>query len=109
MQGAKVALVGANGQGKSTLVRLMLGELSPGAGLVQRHAQCRIGVFAQDNVEALVVRRGSSSALAYMKELHPEGARPLWPALGVSRHKLQSSIVACPHGHMFNGMGDRWA
>ena len=86
VQGAKVALVGANGQGKSTLVRLMLGELTPGAGLVQRHSQARIGVFAQDNVEALVVGRGGSSALAYAKELHPEGAPDL-ARLRLARHQ----------------------
>ena len=74
LQGARVALVGANGQGKSTLLKLMLGELCPGAGLVTRHPQAKVGLFAQNNVEALVLGRGGSSALALLKELHPGGA-----------------------------------
>ncbi len=73
MQGARVALVGANGQGKSTLVRLMLGELSPARGDVRRHPQAKVGVFAQNNVEQLVIGQGATSALVHMKELHPGG------------------------------------
>lgn len=76
LQGARVALVGANGQGKSTLVRLILGELSPESGDVRRHPQAKIGVFAQNNVERLVIVRAGTSALAYMKELNPEGDMP---------------------------------
>lgn len=72
-QGSRIALVGANGQGKSTLVKLMLGELSPVSGSVQWHPQAKFGVFAQDNVERLVIGRGQISALAHMKELHPDG------------------------------------
>ncbi|BDA48302.1 probable ATP-binding cassette sub-family F member 3 [Coccomyxa sp. Obi] len=71
-QGSRIALVGANGQGKSTLVKLMMGELAPGGGSVQRHPQAKIGFFAQDNVERLVIGKGASSALAHMKELHPD-------------------------------------
>ena len=63
------------GRARSTLLRLMLGELKPGAGLVTRHPQAKVGVFAQNNVEALVGRpRAGSSALAHLKELHPDGA-----------------------------------
>ncbi|CAL8465918.1 g5454 [Coccomyxa elongata] len=71
-QGSRIALVGANGQGKSTLVKLMMGELAPGGGSVQLHPQAKIGFFAQDNVERLVIGKGASSALAHMKELHPD-------------------------------------
>lgn len=68
--------MGANGQGKSTLVKLMLGDLTPISGSVQRHAQAKVALFAQDNVERLVIGKGDVSALAHMKELHPDGARP---------------------------------
>jgi energy-coupling factor transporter ATP-binding protein EcfA2 len=48
--GARVALVGANGEGKSTLVKLLTGELSPTRGEVRRHQQARVGVFNQNQV-----------------------------------------------------------
>ena len=83
VQGSRIALVGANGQGKSTLVKLMLGELDPVSGSVQRHPQAKLGVFAQDNVERLVIGKGASSALAHLKELHPEGEQ-LAPESGIS-------------------------
>lgn len=68
-----MALVGANGQGKTTLVRLMLGQLAPGAGAVARHPQAKFGVFAQNIVEELVVGQGGRSALAHLKGMHPDG------------------------------------
>ncbi len=73
LQGARVGLVGANGEGKSTLVKLMLGELTPKSGTSLQHPQARIGVFAQSNVEHLVQTRGQLSPLEHMKVLFPEG------------------------------------
>ena len=37
LQGERVALVGPNGEGKSTLVKTLVGELTPLAGAVQMH------------------------------------------------------------------------
>ena len=68
-----MGLVGANGQGKSTLVKLMLGELTPKSGTSLQHPQARIGVFAQSNVEDLVQTKGQLTALKHMKALFPEG------------------------------------
>ena len=67
--------MGANGQGKSTLVKLMLGELRPKSGTAIQHPQARIGVFAQSNVEDLVQGKGQLTVLKHMKALFPEGER----------------------------------
>ncbi len=67
--------MGANGQGKSTVVKLMLGELRPKSGTAVQHPQARIGVFAQSNVEDLVQGKGQRTALKHMKALFPEGER----------------------------------
>lgn len=91
-QGSRISLVGANGQGKSTLVKLMMGELAPGGGSMQRHPQAKIGFFAQDNVERLVIGKGASSALAHMKELHPDGVNPHQP----NQHLLSLLAGASP-------------
>ena len=49
----RIALLGANGNGKSTLVKLLAGELAPQAGEMTRSPKLRVGYFAQDQAEAL--------------------------------------------------------
>jgi ATP-binding cassette subfamily F protein 2 len=44
---SRVAIVGANGTGKSTLLKLMTGQLEPLDGMVKRHNHLRIGVYHQ--------------------------------------------------------------
>jgi len=48
-----VAIVGANGTGKSTLLKLMTGQLEPLDGLVKRHNHLRIGVYHQHLVSVI--------------------------------------------------------
>lgn len=46
--GQRVAIVGANGAGKSSLFQLLLGDLSPEAGQVSLPGGCRISHMAQE-------------------------------------------------------------
>ncbi|MEJ2211682.1 MAG: ABC-F family ATP-binding cassette domain-containing protein [Anaerolineae bacterium] len=46
--GERVALVGANGTGKTTLARLIAGELEPLAGRVRLGAGVKLGYYAQE-------------------------------------------------------------
>lgn len=50
-QGGRVAFVGANGQGKSTLAKLIMGDLKPTKGKITRHTSLQIGYFSQHMVE----------------------------------------------------------
>lgn len=45
--GQRAAIVGDNGQGKTTLLRTIVGSLSPVAGQVRWGHHCEIGVYAQ--------------------------------------------------------------
>src|SRR6185437_11655704 len=47
------ALVGSNGNGKSTLVKLLAGRLAPEHGTVTRAATLKVGYFAQHQLDEL--------------------------------------------------------
>jgi len=52
-RGDRIAVVGPNGKGKTTLLRLLAGELSPASGAVKTSANVKIGYFGQTNVDRL--------------------------------------------------------
>ena len=47
-EGERVGLIGANGEGKTTLIKLVLGELSADAGSVIKKNGARIGYLEQN-------------------------------------------------------------
>lgn len=52
-RGEKVALIGRNGEGKTTLMRIMMGELAPAMGSAQLGHNVDIGYFAQNQEDIL--------------------------------------------------------
>ncbi len=44
----RIGLIGANGTGKSTLLRLIVGEYQPDGGNISRSSECTIGFLNQD-------------------------------------------------------------
>ena len=60
---SKIAFVGQNGQGKSTLAKIMVGELKPSSGNSKLGHNVQIGYFAQNQAEYL---DGSKTVLQTM-------------------------------------------
>jgi len=55
MAGQRIGLLGRNGEGKSTLIKLICGELEKQAGEISRNKHFNAGYFAQHQVEQLNV------------------------------------------------------
>ena len=64
--GQRVAFVGHNGCGKSTLIKLMAERLAPTHGVVQRSTSARVGYYAQHQMELL---REDMTVLACMRSM----------------------------------------
>ena len=67
-QDDRIALLGRNGEGKSTLSKLLAGKLQPAEGRLHRSSKLRIGYFAQHQVDELEV---DDTPLAHVARLRP--------------------------------------
>jgi ATP-binding cassette, subfamily F, member 3 len=67
--GQRIGLLGANGQGKSTLVKTLAGTLAPLAGSMHQGRGLVIGYFAQHQLETL---RPDDSPLAHLARIAPD-------------------------------------
>ncbi len=68
LPGDRIGLLGVNGAGKSTLIQGLTGALAPQVGQVTRGEHCRIGYFAQHQLEALDT---GASALVHLQRAKP--------------------------------------
>jgi ATP-binding cassette, subfamily F, member 3 len=68
-QGQKIGLVGPNGSGKTTILRLMIGEMQPDSGEIRIAKGTRVGYLPQDIYETL-----SGNLLSYLVDSVPSRA-----------------------------------
>ncbi|KAI8911777.1 P-loop containing nucleoside triphosphate hydrolase protein, partial [Gorgonomyces haynaldii] len=66
---SKIALIGGNGHGKSTLVKLIAGQLIGAKGQINFHPEVKLGFFDQHAVDDL--RTKSQSAVQLIAEKYP--------------------------------------
>jgi ATP-binding cassette, subfamily F, member 3 len=67
-QDDRIALLGRNGEGKSTLSKLLAGKLQPAEGKFSRSSKLRIGYFAQHQVDELHI---DETPLQHIQRLRP--------------------------------------
>lgn len=60
----RIALLGENGNGKTTLLRLLMGELKPMSGSIRHSSKMRVGYFAQEQADAFDPARTAKEELA---------------------------------------------
>ena len=107
MRGDRIGLIGPNGVGKTTLLRLLLGELPPDSGVIRRGANVQVAYFDQqreqldpertvfdtvgDGSETVTVNGRSRHVNGYLRDFlfPPERARsPVKALSGGERNRL---------------------
>lgn len=72
-QDDRIALLGRNGEGKSTLSKLLAGKLAACEGKITRSSKLRIGYFAQHQVDELEL---DETPLQHIQRLRPAEGQP---------------------------------
>jgi ATP-binding cassette, subfamily F, member 3 len=72
-QDDRIALLGRNGEGKSTLSKLLAGKLQASEGRMTRSSKLRIGYFAQHQVDELYI---DETPLQHIQRLRPAEGQP---------------------------------
>ncbi len=95
----RIALLGRNGNGKSTLAKLMAGRLEPFSGEIVRARKLVVGYFAQHQLEEL---NGSDTPLQVLSQYRPAldqtGARTRRGGFGFSGGTAETPIESLSGG-----------
>ncbi|PSN49940.1 ATP-binding cassette sub-family F member 1 [Blattella germanica] len=83
---SRVAIVGPNGVGKSTFLKLLTSDLQPQQGDVKKNYRLRIGRFDQHSGEHLTAEETPSEYLMRLFDLPYEKARKQLGTFGLSSH-----------------------
>jgi ATP-binding cassette subfamily F protein 3 len=98
-QDDRIALLGANGNGKSTLAKLMAGRLEPMHGELRRSPRLKIGYFDQHQAEAL---DANGTPLTHMQAAMPTAtvtqARAQLARFGLDVDRATTKISDCSGG-----------
>ena len=95
----RIALLGANGNGKSTFAKLLAGRLDPQAGEMRRGPKLRVGYFAQHQAEELVP---SETPIEHMARALPQATptqlRSQLARFGLDADRAENRIEALSGG-----------
>lgn len=102
---SRVALVGPNGVGKSTLLKMMVGDLTPTIGQVKRNTHLRIGRYYQHSVDQLDL---TLTPLQFMRKTyaHKELEEEAWRQV-VGRYGISGYAQTTPIGNLSDGQKSR--
>jgi len=102
---ARIALLGRNGEGKSTFARLLAGDLAPFSGRITRARGLRAGHFAQHQMDAL---RAQDTPLAHMLRARP-GENETKLRARLAGFGIDADAAVTPAGSLSGGQRARLA
>jgi ATP-binding cassette subfamily F protein 3 len=102
-QDDRIALLGRNGEGKSTLSKLFAERLPAMKGKITRAGKLRVGYFAQHQVDEL---RIEETPLDHLRRLRPDEAPAKWRAR-LSGFGLQAAQAETEVGRLSGGQKAR--
>jgi ATP-binding cassette subfamily F protein 3 len=89
----RIALLGANGNGKSTLVKILSDRLKPMAGKIYKSGQLKIGYFAQFQTDELDIALTPFETLrAAMNEPSEVKVRAMLSRFGFDKYKADTLV-----------------
>ena len=83
---SRIAIVGPNGVGKSTFLKLLVGEIEPNQGEWKKNHRLRIGRFDQHSGEHLTAEENPTEYLIRLFNLQYEKARKALGTFGLASH-----------------------
>ncbi|CAK9291876.1 unnamed protein product [Gordionus sp. m RMFG-2023] len=83
---SRITIVGPNGVGKSTVLKLLLGKLTPQAGEIRKNHRLRIGYFDQHSGEQLTAQETPIEYLQRLFNLDYQSARKNLGMVGLVSH-----------------------
>ncbi|MEO8559785.1 MAG: ABC-F family ATP-binding cassette domain-containing protein [Rhodospirillales bacterium] len=95
----RIALLGANGNGKSTLIRLLSDRLKPMTGALRKSGKLRVGYFAQHQAEELDLKGTPLGHMAKkMPNATPQKHRGQLGRFNFSGHKAEIEVAKLSGG-----------
>lgn len=95
----RIGLLGANGNGKSTMAKLLMGQLLPQSGHRKCSKKCNIGYFAQHQLDELNPDHSPYDHIAELMEDHTEAQkRAKCAAIGFGPQKADTKAALLSGG-----------